>query len=108
MYILQRLEFLGDSVLDLVITKHLYSTYEESSPGILSDLRQVAVNNENFAQATVKHNIHNYLRHNSDELQIQIEKFVEEFKQRRGGDCEFISFGGGMHAPKASYLVLRL
>ncbi|XP_057825628.2 endoribonuclease Dicer homolog 3a [Cryptomeria japonica] len=93
----QRLEFLGDSVLDLLITQHLYSTYEESCQGTLSDLRQIAVNNENFAQATVEHKIHNYLRHNSDELRNQIAKFVEEFEQRRGGD---LSFGGGMHAPK--------
>ena len=50
----------------------------------------------------MKHNIHNYLYHNSDELQNQIVIFVEEFKQRRGGDCKCISFGGGMHAPKAS------
>jgi diaminopimelate decarboxylase len=66
----------------------------------------VAVNNENFAQATVKHKIHNYLRHSSDELQNQIAKFVEKFEQLRGGDCQFISFGGGLHAPKASFLVL--
>ncbi|GLJ31492.1 hypothetical protein SUGI_0631970 [Cryptomeria japonica] len=37
----QRSEFLGDSVLDLLITQHLYSTYQESSQGTLSDLRQV-------------------------------------------------------------------
>ncbi|XP_057825712.2 endoribonuclease Dicer homolog 3 isoform X2 [Cryptomeria japonica] len=96
----QRLEFLGDSVLDLLITQYLYSTYQELSPGTLSDLRQVAVNNENFAQAIVKHGIHNYIHHNSDELRNQIAKFVEDFERCKGGDCQFISFGGGMRAPK--------
>ena len=108
MLILQWLEFLGDSVLDLVITEHLYSVYQESSEGIPSDLRQVAVNNENFSQAIVKHKIHNYLRHSSDDLQNQIAKFVEKFEELRADDCQFVSFGGGLHAPKASYLVLHL
>ncbi|GLJ31484.1 hypothetical protein SUGI_0631810 [Cryptomeria japonica] len=96
----QRLEFLGDSVLDLLITQHLFSTYQELSPGDLSDLRQAAANNQNFAQVTVKHNIQNYLCHHSDDIKNQIEKFVEDFEQCKGGDCQFISFGGGMRAPK--------
>ena len=106
MYILQQLEFLGDSVLDFLITQHLYSTYQALSPGSLSDLRQVAVNNQNFAQVTVKHNIQNYLLHNSVDMTNQIAKFAEYFEQYKNRGT-FISFGGGMRAPKASYLVLH-
>lgn len=36
-----RLEFLGDAVLDYVITRQLYEDQRKHSPGILTDLRYV-------------------------------------------------------------------
>ncbi|GKE94940.1 Dicer-like protein, partial [Tanacetum coccineum] len=59
----QRLEFVGDAVLDHLITKHLFFTYTDLPPGRLTDLRAAAVNNENFARVAVKHNLHVHLRH---------------------------------------------
>ena len=35
----QRLEFLGDAILDYVITRHLYEDKKRHSPGELTDLR---------------------------------------------------------------------
>ena len=35
----QRLEFLGDAVLDYVITRFLYEDSKKHSPGVLTDLR---------------------------------------------------------------------
>ena len=35
----QRLEFLGDAVLDYVITRHLFEDERKHSPGELTDLR---------------------------------------------------------------------
>ena len=37
----QRLEFLGDAILDYVITRHLYEDKKRHSPGELTDLRLV-------------------------------------------------------------------
>ncbi|KAL8153073.1 hypothetical protein V2J09_010833 [Rumex salicifolius] len=51
-YCYERLEFLGDSVLDLLITTHLYQTYADIDPGELTDLRSASVNNESFAQTS--------------------------------------------------------
>ncbi|KAG8082637.1 hypothetical protein GUJ93_ZPchr0014g47162 [Zizania palustris] len=39
----QRLEFLGDAVLEYVITSYLYSTYPDLKPGQITDLRSLAV-----------------------------------------------------------------
>jgi hypothetical protein len=100
--IVQRLEFLGDSVLDLLITQHLYSTYLGLSPGYLTDLRSAAVNNENFARAAVKHGIQKYLRHGSGALLNQITKFVKAVGQSKEGECRFMSFGGAEAGPKVS------
>lgn len=68
----QRLEFVGDAVLDHLITRHLFFTYTSLPPGRLTDLRAAAVNNENFARVAVKHKLHLYLRHGSSALEKQV------------------------------------
>lgn len=68
----QRLEFVGDAVLDHLITRHLFFTYTDLPPGRLTDLRAAAVNNENFARVAVKHNLHLHLRHGSSALEKQV------------------------------------
>jgi endoribonuclease Dicer len=68
----QRLEFVGDAVLDHLITKHLFFTYTDLPPGRLTDLRAAAVNNENFARVAVKHKLHVHLRHGSSALETQV------------------------------------
>lgn len=68
----QRLEFVGDAVLDHLITRHLFFTYTDLPPGRLTDLRAAAVNNENFARVAVKHKLHLHLRHGSSALEKQV------------------------------------
>ena len=68
----QRLEFVGDAVLDHLITSHLFFTYTDLPPGRLTDLRAAAVNNENFARVAVKHNLQKHLRHGSTALETQV------------------------------------
>ena len=68
----QRLEFVGDAVLDHLITRHLFFTYTDLPPGRLTDLRAAAVNNENFARVAVKHKLHVHLRHGSSALEAQV------------------------------------
>lgn len=68
----QRLEFVGDAVLDHLITRHLFFTYTNLPPGRLTDLRAAAVNNENFARVAVKHQLHLHLRHGSSALEKQV------------------------------------
>lgn len=75
-YCYQRLEFLGDSVLDILITRHLYQRYEDVDPGELTDLRSASVNNENFAQVAVRRNLQQHLQHSSGLLLSQITEYV--------------------------------
>ncbi|KAB0798298.1 hypothetical protein PPYR_09291 [Photinus pyralis] len=72
----QRLEFLGDAVLDYVITRHLYEDPRMHSPGALTDLRSALVNNTIFASLAVRHGFHRYFRHLSPALHEVIERFV--------------------------------
>ncbi|XP_071720798.1 endoribonuclease Dicer homolog 1 isoform X2 [Rutidosis leptorrhynchoides] len=96
----QRLEFVGDAVLDHLITKHLFFMYTDLPPGRLTDLRAAAVNNENFARVAVKHNLHVHLRHGSSALEKQIRDFVKEVEKELSKPG-FNSFGlGDCKAPK--------
>ncbi|WVZ67722.1 hypothetical protein U9M48_016765 [Paspalum notatum var. saurae] len=75
-YCYQRLELLGDAVLDILITRHLFLSHEDTDEGELTDLRSASVNNENFAQVAVRHNLHHFLQHSSGLLQDQITEYV--------------------------------
>uniref|UniRef100_A0A1D1YIC1 Endoribonuclease Dicer 3b n=1 Tax=Anthurium amnicola TaxID=1678845 RepID=A0A1D1YIC1_9ARAE len=76
-YCYQRLEFLGDSLLDLLITWHLFQSYQDIDPGKLTDLRSANVNNENFAEAAVRHNLNQCLQHGSGVLLGQITEYIK-------------------------------
>eukprot|EP01018_Ginkgo_biloba_P017577 Gb_32044 [translate_table: standard] len=73
----QRLEFLGDAVLDYLITSYLYKRHPGLSPGVLTDLKSAAVNNDCYAQAAVKCGLHRQLHHASSVLHRQITDFVK-------------------------------
>lgn len=45
----ERMEFLGDAVLQLVVTEHLYSTHPDMSEGQLAKLRAAVVNSRALA-----------------------------------------------------------
>uniref|UniRef100_F6XSF3 ribonuclease III n=1 Tax=Ciona intestinalis TaxID=7719 RepID=F6XSF3_CIOIN len=72
----QRLEFLGDAVLDFLITRHLFNDERHHSPGALTDLRSALVNNTIFASLAVHYDFHKYFKSISPELHHIIEDFV--------------------------------
>ncbi|KAK1269817.1 hypothetical protein QJS04_geneDACA022123 [Acorus gramineus] len=98
-YCYQRLEFLGDSVLDLLITWHLFQTHGDIDPGEMTDLRSASVNNENFAQVVVRNNLHQHLQHSSGLLSQQIMEYVQ-FLEKCDNKCTLLSHGASK-GPKA-------
>ncbi|XP_024022600.1 dicer-like protein 4 isoform X1 [Morus notabilis] len=73
----QRLEFLGDAVLDYLITSYLYSVYPKLKPGQLTDLRSVFVNNQAFANVAVDRSFPTFLISDSSSLSKAINKYVK-------------------------------
>nr|XP_034838755.1 endoribonuclease Dcr-1 [Maniola hyperantus] len=73
----QRLEFLGDAILDYLITRHLYEDPRRHSPGALTDLRSALVNNTIFATLAARHGFHKYFRHMSPGLNDVLTKYVK-------------------------------
>lgn len=45
----ERLEFLGDAVLELVVTEYLYNTYPDTDEGVLTNWRSALVKGKNLA-----------------------------------------------------------
>ncbi len=46
----ERLEFLGDSIISFVVSKHLFSKYPDYNEGILTNLRSLLVNTKSLAK----------------------------------------------------------
>ena len=72
----QRLEFLGDAVLDYLVTCHIYSQFPKYSPGDISNMRTALVNNNTFAELAVKLELHRAILHLSPALFAQIGTYV--------------------------------
>ena len=64
----ERLEFLGDSVLGVVISTHLYNRLENASEGELSRIRASLVKEEALAMVARDINLGEYIRLGSGEL----------------------------------------
>jgi ribonuclease-3 len=56
----ERLEFLGDAVLELVVTENLYNNYPEPE-GILTNWRSALVRTESISAAAARENFEPYL-----------------------------------------------
>jgi ribonuclease-3 len=55
------LEFLGDAVLELVVTDHLYKKYPKQPEGELTSYRSALVNSQTLAKVATDININEYL-----------------------------------------------
>nr|XP_011466081.1 PREDICTED: endoribonuclease Dicer homolog 2 [Fragaria vesca subsp. vesca] len=76
----QRLEFLGDAVLDYLITVYLYDKYPGMSPGVLTDMRSASVNNDCYARSAVKAGLHKHILHASQKLHKDIVQTISNFQ----------------------------
>jgi len=57
----ERLEYLGDAVLDLIVGEYLYKLLPDAEEGLLSKLRAAMVNEESFNKLAKRLNLGKYL-----------------------------------------------
>ena len=57
----ERLEFLGDAVLELVITDYLYNEYPEKNEGDLTSIRSALVNAQTCAEVARRIEVNDYM-----------------------------------------------
>ncbi len=65
-YIYERLEFLGDRVLGLVIAELIYKKFIDESEGELARRISVLVSGKTLAEIVLNYNLHNYIRMNEN------------------------------------------
>ncbi len=58
----ERLEFLGDSILSFVVSKHLYTAYPEFNEGMLTNMRSLLVNTKSLAEISGELGLGTYLK----------------------------------------------
>ncbi|XP_055329020.1 endoribonuclease Dicer-like [Paramacrobiotus metropolitanus] len=78
----QRLEFLGDAIIDFLITRYVYEDFKSHAPGVMSDLRSALVNNLTFSTLAVKYNYHNHIKFQSLHLHNTIDLFVQTVQEK--------------------------
>ncbi|CAF1174718.1 unnamed protein product [Adineta ricciae] len=64
----ERLEFLGDAILDFLVTRHIFLTHKNIKPGQVTDIRQDLSNNGRLAYILVATGLHTKILHNSPAL----------------------------------------
>lgn len=73
----QQLEFLGDAVLDFLITCYIVERCPNMDPGQLTDLRSALVNNVTLACLCVRNNVHLHILSQNAMLTESINRFVD-------------------------------
>ncbi|ORY95656.1 dicer-2 protein [Syncephalastrum racemosum] len=81
----QRLEFLGDAILDFLVIRYLYDKYPDAPPGLITDIKDSCVNNHVLGIICVINELHTQIIHYSGAFIRAIEEFCKEhegMKQR--------------------------
>ncbi|XP_020268693.1 ribonuclease 3-like protein 3 [Asparagus officinalis] len=76
----ERLEFMGDAVLNCLVGRWVINMYPELAPGPLTRLRAANVDTEKLARVAVCSGLYRYLRHQAPQLDEQIQDFMEGMK----------------------------
>lgn len=73
----QQLEFLGDAVLDMLVTAYIFERCPEMQQGKLTDLRSALVNNNTLACLCVRNQFHRYILSQNALLAEKIDHFAQ-------------------------------
>ncbi|BFG03882.1 endoribonuclease Dicer [Drosophila madeirensis] len=79
----QELEFIGDAILDFLISAYIFENNTKLRPGQLTDLRSALVNNTTLGCICVRHKIHFFILAENALLSETISKFVH-FQESQG------------------------
>ncbi|KAG0025287.1 Dicer-like protein 1 [Podila clonocystis] len=72
----QRLEFLGDAVLDFLVVSYYYEKYPDAPPGAITLIKSSSVNNQILGAMAVAWGLGEFLVHMSEPLAGEIERVI--------------------------------
>ncbi|KAJ5120616.1 uncharacterized protein N7515_010004 [Penicillium bovifimosum] len=76
----QRLEFLGDALMDMVCVEHLFHRFPDRDPQWLTEHKMAMVSNKFLGALAVKLGLHHHLQHFSSPILVQNTKYVTEIE----------------------------
>jgi ribonuclease-3 len=76
----ERLEFLGDSILDAVISDYLYKTYPNEREGFLTEMRSKIVNGEKLKELAIQIKLDQFIVQKSTVPSISSRIFEDAFE----------------------------
>ncbi|CAO3609869.1 unnamed protein product [Cunninghamella echinulata] len=96
----QRLEFLGDAILDFLVINYLFNKYPEADPGRITDLKDACVNNHVLGIVAIENGLHAHIIHYSGILVSAIEDAVNEVKAIKKNGKDVGEYWLGLTIPK--------
>ncbi|CBX93957.1 similar to dicer-like protein 1 [Plenodomus lingam JN3] len=95
----QRLEFLGDSLLDMAFIMHLYYKYPDKDPQWLTEHKTPMVSNKFLGAVCVKLGWHRHLKSNTAILSTQIRDYVLEIDEAEREANGAVDYWVNVHEP---------
>jgi endoribonuclease Dicer len=85
----QRLEFLGDAVLDMVCINWLFNKFENRNPQWLTEHKMAMVSNKFLAAVAVVLGFDKFISATTTKLLVDISRYAEQVRSvmKAGGDC---------------------
>ncbi|CAF0889921.1 unnamed protein product [Didymodactylos carnosus] len=72
----ERLEFIGDAILDYLVTREIFIKNNKITPQIVTDIRQDIANNGRLAYLFAENKLHHYILHDSSILFREISIYI--------------------------------
>ncbi|KAG6891279.1 hypothetical protein C0992_009471 [Termitomyces sp. T32_za158] len=79
----ERLEFVGDAILDFMVIRYLYEREQQLAPGGLTLLKGAMVSNSALAAICVQSGLHKHFLHKSQPLQSSIRDYAAKLEASR-------------------------
>lgn len=78
----ERYEFVGDSILDLIVVEYLHEKYGTKDEGTLSALKQAGVSNKTLGMIAIRYGMHELILMDypdNDKVMREFEKILENY-----------------------------
>ncbi|KAG0040768.1 Dicer-like protein 1 [Podila clonocystis] len=79
----ERLEFLGDAVLDFQVIKYYYHKYRDAPPGAITLIKDASVNNQVLGSLAIQWGLGEFLIHNSEPLASEIQRAIATLEMQK-------------------------
>ncbi|EGO27424.1 hypothetical protein SERLADRAFT_446652 [Serpula lacrymans var. lacrymans S7.9] len=84
----ERLEFIGDAILEFMVIRHIFNRDDKMSPGVLTLMKGAMVSNSALAAVCVWSGLHEHILYESFPLAGNIQGYIDELKKKQTEEYE--------------------